>query len=519
MSLFETVGKKSIKIFICSFAFFGLVVIASQCFAQSGASTSDQQMTSRQYMQQLYSVFDFVERNYVEEVEPKVLFEGAMRGLLNSLGDQFSYYLDAESMTSMNDTTVGNFGGVGLSITKEVKSTADKPAYVEVVAAIEDTPGATAGIQSRDLITSINSTDTATISMNEVLSLLRGPVGTTVSFVIKRGEMELPFTITRALIEVQTVKYTMIDKTGYLRIIEFTPQTAVRVKEALSSFKKSGYTSLIVDLRNNPGGILTAAEEIADMFMDSGVIVSTKSRIQSENKVKFASSKNTIVPKGLPVVILIDHNSASCSEVLTGALKDAKIAYLVGETSYGKGSVQLVIPIPPGDIGIRLTISKYYSPSDSNIHGIGIPPDLEIKNVDVSEDQQVAFQNLVKADVIKPYVASHPNMSEKDIEKYAKELHKTYPLDLRFLRRIIRVQVYHAKEMPLYDKDYDEQLTKALEIVNGGNFAKLIEKTKTLKEIEVERLAVDRLAVDSLADDSLSDGNTDSEKSASKDKQ
>ena len=489
-----TKGKKNIKISICAFSFLALVIIASQCFAQSGTPSSEQQMTSRQYMQQLYSVFDFVERNYVEDVEPKVLFEGAMRGLMNSLGDQFSYYLDAESMTSMNDTTVGNFGGVGLSITKEVKSTADKPAYVEVVAAIEDTPGAKAGIMTGDLITSINSTDTASISMNEVLSLLRGPVGTTVSFVIKRGEMELPFTITRALIEVQTVKYTMIDKTGYLRIIEFTPQTSGRVKEALESFKKSGYTSLIVDLRNNPGGILSAAEDIADMFIDEGVIVSTKSRIQSENKVKFASSKNTIVPKGMPVVVLIDHNSASCSEVLSGALKDSKVAYLIGETSYGKGSVQLVIPIPPGDIGIRLTISKYYSPSDSNIHGIGIPPDLEIKNVEIAENEQEAFQNLIKDDVIKPYVANHQNMSEKDIANYAKELHKKYPLDLRFLRRIIRVQVYHAKDLPLYDKDYDEQLTKALEIVNSKDFATLIKNTKTLKEIENERLASEQVA-------------------------
>ena len=282
----------------------------------------------------------------------------------------------------------------------------------------------------------------------------------------------------------------MIDKTGYLRIIEFTPQTAGRVKEALKSFEESGYTSLIVDLRNNPGGILSAAEEIADMFIDNGVIVSTKSRIQRENRVKFASKKNTIVPQGMPVVVLIDHNSASCSEVLSGALKDAKVAYLVGETSYGKGSVQIIIPIPPkGDIGVRLTISKYYSPSDSNIHGIGIPPDLEIKNAEVGEEQQEAFQNLIKDDVIKPYVAAHQDMSEKDIEAYAKELYKKYPLDLRFLRRIIRVQVYHAKEMPLYDKDYDEQLTKALEIVNGGNFSSLIKTTKTLKEIENERLA------------------------------
>lgn len=496
MKLLEKVGRKSLKICTCAVSFLALVIITSKCFAQSSTPQVNTQ-TSRQYMQQLYSVFDFVERNYVDEVEPKVLFEGAMRGLMDSLGDQFSYYLDAESMTSMNDTTVGSFGGVGLSISKEVKSTADKPAFVEVVSAIEDTPGAKAGIQTGDLIVSINGTDTSTISMNEVLSLLRGPVGTDVSFVVKRGEMELPFTITRALIEVQTVKHTMIDKTGYLRILEFTPQTASRVREAIKSFEKSGYKSLIVDLRNNPGGILSSAVEIADMFIDSGVIVSTKSRIQRENKVEFANSKNTIVPKGFPVVVLIDHNSASCSEVLSGALKDAKVAYLVGERSYGKGSVQLVVPIPPGDVGVRLTISRYYSPSDTNIHSIGIPPDFEIKNVSVNgEEEEKAFQNLIKDDVIKPYVASHPDMSEKDIASYAKTLSKKYPLDLRFLRRVIRVNVNRAREMPLYDKDYDEQLTKALEIVNGGNFASLMKEVKTLKEIETERLANEKKASD-----------------------
>ncbi|MCR5605586.1 MAG: S41 family peptidase [Treponema sp.] len=504
MNIFNKSRHNRWHIFMCV-ALFIFVIFTSQCFAQSQTKSSSNSDSS-QYMQQLTSIFDFVERNYVDEVDAKVLFEGALKGLMDSLGDPFSYYLDASALNGMNDTTTGNFGGVGLTITKAISSGDDKGSYVEVVSALEGTPGERAGIKAGDLIISIDGTDTSTINMEQVLKILRGTVGTKVSVVIRRGEnMELPFTLERALIEVPTVKYGMIGKTGYLRLIEFTPLTAGRVQEALDSFKEAGYDSLILDLRNNPGGILSSAIDIADKFIDNGVIVSTKSRIAYENSVKFASPDNTVIPKGLPVVVLINHDSASCSEVLSGALKDSHVAYLVGERSYGKGSVQIILPMP-NNIGIRLTIAKYYSPSDSNIHKIGIPPDLEIKNVEISKDDEIPFQNLIKDDVIVPYVKAHADMSEEDIASYAETLHKTYPLDLKFLRRLIRVQVYHGKEMPLYDSDYDSQLAKALEIVHDKNYAELVKNTKTLKQLENERLLAESAKTADASDSSSSGG-------------
>ena len=280
-------------------------------------SQSEKALKTRQYTEMMRSVFTFVEQNYVDEVDPTVLYEGAMKGIMDALGDPYTVYLDTSQMRSMTDTTVGNFGGVGLSISKAPVSTPEKPAYVEVVSPIENTPGWKAGIQAGDLILSIDGTNTADITMDEVLALLRGEVGKSVKVHMKRGKnMEYDVTLVRAIIEVPTVKYEMIGSDiGYLRIIEFTPQTPERVQEALDSFAKSGYKSLIIDLRNNPGGLITSVVSVADKFIDSGTIVSTKSRLQSENMSFTAKKANTTAPRNMPIVVLINKGSASASEI------------------------------------------------------------------------------------------------------------------------------------------------------------------------------------------------------------
>ena len=268
--------------------------------------------------------------------------QGRMKGMLEALDDPYTSYIDSESILGRNlqDTTTSAFGGVGLSITKPYESTPEKPAYVEVASPIEDTPGWKAGIQPGDLILEIDGTSTPEITMDEVLDRLRGPVGTDVSVLIRRGKaLEFPVTLTRALIEVPTVKFGMMDNgIGYLRIIEFTPLTPDRVQDALDSFREAGYTSLLIDLRNNPGGLITSVVDVADKFVGDGVIVSTKSRVTYENREFRAKSGTSVVPAGFPIVILINKGSASASEILAGALKDYHLAYLVGETTYGKGS-------------------------------------------------------------------------------------------------------------------------------------------------------------------------------------
>ncbi|MGP1587436.1 MAG: S41 family peptidase [Treponemataceae bacterium] len=469
------------------FAFYS--IFAPNLFAQAKKNKSDTVKVS-QYMQLINSVYGFILQNYVDEVDPEVLYAGALKGLMESLEDPYTSYLNSSQMRSLNDTTIGNFGGVGLTITKPQVSTPEKPAYVEVTSPIEGGPGYKAGIHAGDLILSINGTPTPDISMNEVLGILRGTVGEGVNVVIRRGKkMEFSRTLIRENIEVPTVKFGMIEnmqkKIGYIRIIEFTPQTAERVQEAFDTFTQNKFESLIIDLRNNPGGLITSVAEVADKFIDNGIIVSTKSRKQETENVFTASPEKTTMPKGIPIIVLINKGSASASEILSGALKDYKLAYLMGERSYGKGSVQQVINLYNND-GVKLTMARYYTPSDVNIDKIGIPPDREVKMEVLEEDEEKAYVDLMNSNEIAKYVEVHENMTKNDVFLYAKDLSKKYSLKEKLLRRLINMELNRTKDPLLYDLDYDDQLVAAIKLIETEDFNKLMKFTKTLKQLQDE---------------------------------
>ncbi|MBP5157736.1 MAG: S41 family peptidase [Treponema sp.] len=474
-----------------SFIFFYAVVsvFASQCFAQSQALTADQKsQRDRQYLEIINSLYYYIQQNYIDEVDAEKLYEGALKGMIDSLDDPYSQYLSKDDWRSLSDKTVGTFGGVGLSITKPTENKPDKPAYVEVAQPIDDSPGAKAGIQPGDFIIKIDGVDTSTLTMNEVLDRLRGTVGEPVTVTIKRGKkMEFDCTLIRALIENPTVKAGMIRDTLYIRLSEFGSTTADKVKDALDKYRRN-YKSIILDLRNNGGGLLTSAYNIADMFIDDGVIVATKSRIAYENSVYTASKRNTEVPGEIPLIVLINGASASASEILAGALKDAHRAYLVGEKSFGKGSVQIPTPLINND-GFKITVAKYYSPTDVNIDKVGIPPDREVAYPEFSDEESEAFSTLMSSDTIEKYVEDHPGMGEVAIASYAKELQKTYKLDLRTLRKLVRNEVQRTQKSPLYDLDYDLQLNAALGIFAEEDYDALMSQAKDLKQLETERLA------------------------------
>jgi carboxyl-terminal processing protease len=488
--------KKSIKSFSRAALSFVALTFASQCFAQSSVN-SDTKISSFQYMKKLNSIFDFVQMNYVDDIDPKILYEGALKGMLEAIGDPYTLYLDANYMRELGETTSGSFGGIGVTISKPFENKPDKPAYVEVSSAIEDSPGAKAGIQSGDYIIAVEGKPTAAMSMNEVLQNLRGEVGTPVNITILRGaNMRFDIKLVRSLIEVPTVKYGMIEgtKIGYMRLITFTPEIGNRVQQAVDEFKELGYTSLIIDLRDNGGGLIYSAVEVADKFIDAGPIVSTKSRLILENH-QFNASKGKTTVSGIPIIVLINRGSASASEILSGALKDNHLAYLVGERTYGKGSVQQVVPLRD-DNGIKLTIARYYTPSDTNIDKIGIPPDLEIKNVgEFTKEQEEAYVKMIQSGDVTKITDANPNMKEAEIAAAAETLSKEYPLELRLLRRIIRVQLMSHQPTPLYDLDYDLQLNEAIKILQSGEYSTLIGKTKTLKQLQDEANVEDKVAV------------------------
>jgi carboxyl-terminal processing protease len=461
---------------------FTFAFIPAAAAQGSSAGTSSQ---SRGYISTMQNVFDLILRNYVEEVDPKALFEGAMNGMFGALEDPYSVFLSESEMSDLSHTTQGSFGGVGLNITKATTPRPDgKPMWVEVASPIEDTPGWRAGINPGDFIIEVNGIPTETISMDEVLSMLRGTPGEQVRLVIKRGEkMEFPVTLTRAVIEVPTVKHAMIGDTGYLKLITFTPNTADRAKEAIDDFKAGNYKNLIVDLRYNYGGRLDSAVDIANLFLDGGLVVRTRSRIPSENR-DFNARRSTYVSPDIPIIVLINKASASASEIVAGALKDRGRAYLVGENTFGKGSVQQVYPI--NNTGFRITTARYYTPSDVNIDKVGIPPDREVNFPDYTEEDAVKMNELINANKIPEFAEKNPQAGTAQIDAFAAALEKEYHLDLPLLKRLIRNELRRTEIAPVYDLEYDIQLQEALNILHGGDYQNLLRNAKTLKALQEE---------------------------------
>jgi carboxyl-terminal processing protease len=440
----------------------------------------DNALRNRRYIDTISQVFNFIQRHYVEEVDSKVMFEGAMTGIFNSLDDPYSSFLPEKEMADLNDTTQGTFGGVGLYISKP-------GAFVEVASPIEDTPGWRAGINPGDLIISINGESTDTLSLDEVLSRLRGEPGIAVNLVIRRGErLEFPVTLVRAIIEVPTTKHAMIGNIGYLKLLAFTPMTADRSAEAINEFRSKNYQGVILDLRNNYGGLLNSAVDISSLFLEGGVVVSTKSRIPSENHV-FTTRRATLVNASIPVVVLINRGSASASEIVAGALKDRGRAYLVGEKSYGKGSVQQVFPLDRA--GFKITTARYFTPSDVNIDKIGIPPDRPVAFPAFTDDDVEHLNRLINDNRIPAYVTANPQATAAQIETFARSLEREYSLDLFLLKRLIRNEQNRTAIAPVYDLEYDVQLQEAVNIINSGNFRALMQTTKTLRALQEEAAA------------------------------
>lgn len=455
-----------------------LSVSVPPAFAQTQASEA------QRYSSLFQNVYSFILQNYVDEVDPKVLYEGAMKGMLDALNDPYSTFLDSAAMSDLQDTTVGQYGGIGLYISKTPPASlrpGEEP-WVEVVSPIEDTPGWRAGIQPGDWISEIDGEATDPLAMDEVLKKLRGTPGSTVVLTIRRGEnITFPVAIVRALIEVPSVKRAMMpNRTGYLRIIEFNPQTTARVKEAVEDFKAQGARSMVIDLRNNPGGLLSAVIDTADLFLDSGVIVSTKSRTAYENQVYRAKSA-MLVPRDWPVVVLINRGSASASEILAGALKDQKRAYLIGERSYGKGAVQQIFPL--GETGFKLTMSRYYTPSDANIDKIGILPDLEVKEPDLTEEEAAELSRLLEQRVFSVFAKENPSATEAERRAFVRKLRDSgAKLSERLLERLVRNELQRTTIAPAYDLEYDIQLQEAVKLIDQGRIRELLSGSRTVRE-------------------------------------
>ena len=367
-----------------------LIIILSLNISKYAYSANDDDIYKK--IDLFSEVLDKINKEYVEDINQSEVMDAAINGVLQSL-DPYSAYMSPESFQNMQTETSGEFGGLGIEIGMEA-------GVVKVISPIDDTPAAKAGIKAGDFIIKIGEEQVQGKSLMEAVKIMRGPVGTSIKLTIRRKNVKKPieFIITRKIIEVKSVSSEILGKEknlGYIRLKSFNENSDKQFLDIVKQYeKKTNMIGYILDLRNNPGGLLTQAINITDFFLDDGEIVSTKGRKASETRKFFARKGDEV--KGKPIIVIINNGSASASEIFAGALKDHKRAIILGENSYGKGSVQSIIPLRNGG-GMRLTISKYYLPSGDSISEVGVTPDIFVEEssdsfkMNTEEDNQLQY--------------------------------------------------------------------------------------------------------------------------------
>ena len=430
--------------------FIGITIIGIFLFSRVQASSS--------YLDELrpfLKAYQSIQNQYVEKVEPNILIEGAIKGMIESLNDPHSQWMSPKSYQEMEIEKEGEFGGLGIKITM-------KDRLLVIVSPIEGTPASRAGLQPDDVILRIDGSSTTGITLNEAVSRLRGKPGTQVNITIQREGEKEPFQITlvRDIIQVPNLKKSLLpDEIGYIRIIGFTNEnTANDLKTALINLKKEKIKGLILDLRNNPGGLLSQAIAVADQFLSSGIIVSTQGREPESAHIYQAHSKGEGLK--IPLIVLINEYSASASEIVAGALKDQKRAILTGTKTFGKGSVQSIIPLD-NDGAMAITTAKYYTPSGVSIEGKGIEPDLKVDKFKLTVEEKKIVGKITESPSFTQFLQQFPHWEEQNLEPLLKQLEeKELVVDKELLKMILR------QEDKNEENDYlnDSQLLQALSL-------------------------------------------------------
>ena len=367
-----------------------IIVIFLICFLFINKSFAETDKNIYEKIDLFSDVLSKIDKEYVEEINQTEVMDAAINGVLQSL-DPYSAYMSPEMFDEMQTETSGQFGGLGIEVSMEY-------GVVKVISPIDNSPASRVGVKAGDYIVKINDIQVQGKTLTEAVELMRGPVGSDIEITVRRKGVKksIIYTITREIIKIESVKSKYIDDgIGYLRLTAFNENSGNQIKNKIKEFnKKKDLKGYILDLRNNPGGLLSQAIKITDYFLENGEIVSTKGRKASENR-KFFARKGDLT-NGKTLIVLINYGSASASEIVAGALKDHKRAILVGENSYGKGSVQSVIPLKNKG-AIRLTISKYYLPSGESISAVGVTPDIEVEEssddfvINTDTDNQLNF--------------------------------------------------------------------------------------------------------------------------------
>jgi len=394
----------------------------------------------------LTEVFDRIKKDYVEKVSDKELMDSAIRGMLAGL-DPHSSYLDEDGYKELQVSTSGEFGGLGIEVGME-------DGFVKVISPIDDTPASRAGILAGDLIVRLDSKTVKGMTLHQAVNIMRGKIGTDITLTVVRegADKPLEIVITRDTIKVRSVRQKTLEAGyGYIRISQFQQHTGENLESAIEKLKKESkgkLSGIVLDLRNNPGGVLHAAVDVSDAFLDSGLVVYTKGRVV-DSEQKYETTPKTLVSNKVPLVVLVNGGSASASEIVAGALQDHKRAMILGTKTFGKGSVQTIWPLSNKGTALKLTTARYYTPSGRSIQADGITPDIVLKRLKVTSDETNAGLRIKEADL-----SGHLENEKKDQANNKSSKSKK--------------GAKKEKEVPLAESDY--QLYEALNILKGLRF-------------------------------------------------
>ncbi len=410
-------------------------------------------------------IFNLLRTEYYDEskIDPEKLTHGAINGMIKSLDDPHTSYMSKDIFKELQTETKGEFGGVGIVI-------GVRDSWITVISPIDDTPGARAGIKAGDKIIEVNGESTEGFTTMDAVNLIRGKVGTSVNLTIRRESVQqlLHFDITRGIIQLESVKSKVIENhIGYIRISSFSEHTAEALEDHLYELTDQEVDSLIIDLRNNPGGLLSSAIQITDMFLDKGTIVSIEGRVRGQDQV-YKAHERTIAPD-IPIIVLVNGGSASGSEIVAGAIKDNNRGILVGTKTFGKGSVQTVRELPDGS-GIRITTALYYTPSGESIHKIGIEPDEVVKEIEITEEESEAIEKINELELVKIFIKDHKKYTKNEFNNFIEQLtQKGITLKPAIVRRLIKNELEKNRIPDLIDLDYDIQLKHSVNMLKSIN--------------------------------------------------
>lgn len=460
-----------------------LLVVLSQAALFSASwlpaeSTIDsaEKDTIDETMDKLETLYRLIDSVFLFDIDYDAVYDSMAKGLFSALEDPYSEYITAEESQDIQDLTQGVYGGIGAYISKPNPSYIDyydpETYMVTIVAPFLGSPAYKAGLHAGDLIAEIDGITVDEYTAQEASANLRGEPGTIVELLVVRGTASFTLSVERAIVEIPTVRYDIIDDIGYLQILEFTPVTPEKVWEAIVFFKNQNYKGLVMDLRGNPGGSVDAAVQIADLFLSLKTVLIMDSG-DGENSSKYRTRFETTVPKDLPLVVLTNGGTASSSEILAGALRDNDRAILIGETSFGKGLVQNVYPYEDNDF-FKITSAQYLTPDGHDIHKVGIVPDIEDIEPELSEEELDSFVLLQEEKRIKEFVETQTSFTDSEVNTYISELQNDgIMLNERYLRKLIRNEFENDMDFPpIYDLEYDTVLRRTLEYLNTGEYNK-----------------------------------------------